>query len=1061
MSRMPILALVLALLSPLRAASAQEATGTITGSVVDSQTAAPLGGVVVTVEGTQRSALSRPDGRFLIPGIAPGTHTVRATRVGYGAAEQTATVAAGQTATVTLRLEPEAVLLDEVVAVGYGTQRRQNVTGAVASVNTEALENTPVTSLDQLLQGTAAGVQVTQASSAPGGGISIRVRGASSITGSSEPLYVIDGFPIDHDPEAASPGSGGVATASVPSNPLAALNPADIQSIEVLKDASATAIYGARGANGVVIITTKQGQAGRPQVTFDVYTGVQDVANRYDLLSSRELAAAMNEQAVTEGLQAPFTESFINGLGEGTDWQDEIFRSAPLRSFQATISGGSTGENQTRYAVSGGYFDQEGVVLGSAFERFSIRANVEQRLADRFRFGSNLSASRVNTTFVPTDGESNKRAGAVGAAIQAYPFLPARLDDGTYPDRRNLAALGVPWADAADMVNPLSIAALVNDNLGDSRLLGNVFGEYEVLSGLRARVSVGADYSSRFRDTYYPRGTRRGDEAGGNAIRGRAEILSYLNENIITYEPNLGPTHQLSALAGYTWQTNENVRSGIQGSDFVTDATGYDDIGAARVLDTPSSNRQEWALQSWLGRVNYNLLDRYLLTLTGRYDGSSRFAEGGQWGFFPSVAVGWRISEEAFMSGAASTVNDLKVRVSYGVAGNPGIRPYQSLARFITTPYGFGGTPVTGYFPVGVSNRDLTWESTTQLDIGLDMELYDRVNVVADYYTKRTDDLLLEVDLPSESGFARALVNAGAVENRGVELSVNGDVIRRSVETGGLRWNTGFTFARNRNEVVDLGGDAEILAPSISDDFKLGGTVVRVGQPIGVFVGYKTAGIVRDSAHAAQLANIDNRVNARAYEPGDIILEDVNGDGVINVDDRTIIGNPHPDFTLGWQNTISFRGFELSGLLQGSFGNDVLNLNLWRLTNGNLATNIVRERYENRWTPSNPNASFPALGVNTVQAGSTDYNDRIIEDGSYFRLKSLSLAYGLPDSWVRGRGFSGARLYITGSNLFTWTDYSGFDPEVSSFGLGNLNRGIDIGAYPSARAITVGATFTY
>lgn len=1055
------LALVVALLLPLQAAYAQGGTGSISGTVYQGQGTTPLADAAVTVSGTGRGAVTGADGRFTITGVPAGSHTLRASKPGFGAAEQAVTVASGQAATATLRLEPQAVQLEGIVAVGYGTQRRQTVAGAVSSVNTEALENVPVASLDQMLQGTAAGVQVTQASSAPGGGISIRIRGASSITGSSEPLYVLDGFPIEHDPESASPGNGGIATASVPSNPLAALNPSDIQSIEVLKDASATAIYGARGANGVVIITTKQGQAGRPQVSFDMFTGVQNVANRYDLLTSRELALAMNEVAAREGETAPFDQAAIAALGGGTDWQDQIFRSAPLRSFQATVSGGSAGENFTRYAVSGGYFDQEGVVLGSAFERYSVRANVEQGIGDRFRFGSNLSASRVNTSFVPTDGESNKRAGAVGAAIQAYPFLPARLDDGTYPDRRQLAALGVPWADAADMVNPLSIASLVIDNLGDTRLLGNVFGEYEVLPGLRARVSGGADYSSRFRDTYYPRGTRRGDEAEGDAIRGRTEILSYLNENTLTWEPELGSAHQLTALGGYTWQTNENVRQGISGSGFVTDATGFDDIGAARVLDTPSSNRQEWTLRSWLGRVNYVLRDRYLLTLTGRYDGSSRFAEGSQWGFFPSVAVGWRVSEEPFMDRFVSTVDDLKLRGSYGVAGNPGIRPYQSLARFITTPYGFGGLPVTGYFPVGVSNRDLTWESTTQLDVGVDMGLFDRVTLTADYYHKRTDDLLLEVDLPSESGFARALVNAGSVENRGIELSINGDVIRGERGARGVRWNTGLVFARNRNEVVGLGGDEEILAPGISDDFKLGGTVVRVGQPIGIFVGYRTAGIVRDSAHAAQLASIDNRVYSRNYAPGDVILQDVNGDGVIDPNDRTIIGNPHPDFTLGWQNTVGFRGFELSALMQGSFGNDVLNLNLWRLTAGNLATNILRERYEDRWTPDNPDARYPALGFNTVQAGSTDYNDLIIEDGSYLRLKSASLSYALPESWLRGRGFSGARLYVTGSNLLTWTDYRGFDPEVSSFGLGNLNRGIDIGAYPAARSFTVGMTFTY
>ncbi|HEV2148379.1 MAG TPA: TonB-dependent receptor [Longimicrobiaceae bacterium] len=1034
--------------------------GRITGTVVGGQPARPLAGAAVTVPNTALTAVTGEDGRYTLVNVPAGTRTVRASLIGFGAQTQTVTVAAGETATANFSLQSEAIALEGLVAVGYGTQRRETVTGAVSSVNMEALENIPVQSLDQMLQGTAAGVQVTQASSAPGGGISVRVRGSSSITGGSEPLYVIDGFPIEHDPEASSPGNGGRPTASVPSNPLAALNPSDIASIEVLKDASATAIYGARGANGVVIITTRQGQAGAPKVTFDMSTGVQSVANRYDLLPANELASAINEAARNQGEQAPFDQAFVNSLGAGTNWQDEIFRTAPLRSFQGTVSGGSSGVNFNRYAISGGYFDQEGVVIGSAFRRLSLRANVEQGFGERLRFGSNLSASRVNTSFVPTEGESNKRAGAVGAALQAYPFLPVQLEDGRYPYQgRDLPAVGVSYADAADLVNPVSLV-LVDDRLGDTRLLGNVFGEYRLIPSLRARVAIGADYSSRFRDTYYPMTTRRGEEAGGDAIRGRAEILSYLNENTLTYEPDLGAAHQLTALAGYTWQTNENVRSGITGRGFVTDATGFNDIGAAQFPGTPSSSRQEWALQSWLGRVNYTLLDRYLFTLTGRYDGSSRFSEGRKWGFFPSVALGWRVSEEAFMDQYASAVSDLKIRGSYGVAGNPGIRPYQSLARFVPTPYSFGGTPVIGYFPVGVANRDLTWESTAQLDVGLDLELFDRVRFIADVYRKRTDDLLLEVDLPSESGFARGLVNAGAVENRGVELSLNGDVLRGDVGRG-LRWNTGLTFSRNRNEVLSLGGDTEILASGISDDYKLGGTVVRVGQPIGVFVGYRTAGIVRDEAHAAQLAGVKNEVTKQKYAPGDVVYVDVNNDGIINAQDRTVIGNPHPDFNLGWQNTVSFGGFELSALVQGSFGNDVLNLNLWQLTSGSLSTNILRERYEDRWTPENPNARFPRLGVNTVRAGSTDYNDRILEDGSYVRLKAASLSYNLPANWVRQRGFSGARVYVSGSNLLTWTDYTGFDPEVSSFGIGNLNRGIDVGAYPSARSVTVGVNFTY
>ncbi|HEX2205083.1 MAG TPA: TonB-dependent receptor [Longimicrobium sp.] len=1054
------LALAAALLGAPAALAAQG--GTVTGTVVDARTSRPLAEASVAVPGGGRGTVTGADGRFTLTQVPTGTRTVRASRPGYATAEQSVAVTAGGTANVTLRLSPQDVRLDEIVAIGYGQQERRNVTGAVSSVTTAVLERSPVSSIDQLLQGTAAGVQVTTASAAPGGGISIRIRGSGSISGSSEPLYVIDGFPIENDAEAASPGSGGRVTATVASNPLAALNPQDIESVEVLKDASATAIYGARGANGVIIITTRRGKVGRPRLSVDLFTGTQNVANRYDLLDARSLALAFNAQAEEAGQAPIFTQAFLDTLGAGTDWQDEIFRDAPIRSIQASVSGGTAGDNVTTYAVSGGYFDQEGVVLGSDFERLSIRANLEQGLGQRYKFGTSLSASRVATSFIPTDGESNRRAGAVGAAIQAYPFLPVRFEDGRYPYQgRDLVAVGVPGGLAADLVNPVSLAAEVTDRLGDTRLLGNVFGEAEVVPGLRARVAAGADYATRSRDTYYPRATRRGEEAGGEAIRGRADVVSFLNENTLNYEGGFGDAHQFDLLAGYTWQTNETSRTGMSATGFVNDITTFDDLESASVFDRPTSEREKWTLTSWLGRAHYTLHDRYNLTLTGRYDGSSRFGAGNKWGFFPSVAGAWLVSDERFLSGVEA-LDQLKLRASYGVSGNPAIRPYQSLARLVSTTYSFGGTPVSGYFPVGVANENLTWESTKQTDIGVDLGLFGRATLSVDWYDKDTDDLLLLVDLPQETGVPRGLINAGSVRNRGVELALSLDVLQPADETRAPRWTTSFNFARNRNEVTGLGDDVEIRASTISDDFKLGGTVVRVGEPIGVFVGYRTGGIVRDQAQADLLnETYVNRVTGQPYRPGDVIFADVDGNDTINTLDRTVIGNPHPDFTLGWANTIGFRGFELSSLVQGSFGNDILNLNLWRLTGGDLATNVLRERFEDRWTEENPDARFPRLGVNTVGAGTTDYNDLIVEDGSYLRLKTVSLAYTLPERWVRGRGFGSARVYVTGTNLVTLTDYRGFDPEVSSFGAGNLNRGIDIGAYPSARSVIVGMTFGY
>ncbi|HEU0052182.1 MAG TPA: hypothetical protein VFQ39_03350, partial [Longimicrobium sp.] len=515
---------------------------------------------------------------------------------------------------------------------------------------------------------------------------------------------------------------------------------------------------------GVVIITTKRGRAGRPVVSVDLYSGTQSVTRRYDLLNARELALAMNEAAANTGGAAIFSPAALDTLDAGTDWQDAIFTEAPLRNAQVTVSGGSAGSSYTRYAVTGGYFDQQGIVTGSQFERWSLRANLEQGIGAKFRFGTSISASRVKTSFVPTDGESNRRAGAVGAALQSYPFLPVRFDDGSYPYQgRDLLRVGVSTSNAAELVNPVSLAREVSDDEGDTRLLGNAYTSYELIPGLTARVSVGGDYADRFRNTFFPRTTRTGLEApNGQAIRGTATVLSVLNENTLTWDRDLGELSHFNLVAGYTWQTSETERTNVTGSDFVTDVNGFDDISSARVRGTPSSYREKWVLESYLGRLNYAYLDRYLFTVTGRWDGSSRFGKGNKWAFFPSLAFAWRASDEPFLR-EVGAVDDLKLRVSYGVAGNTSIRPYQALARLVGTPYSFGGSAVTGYFPIGVANDALTWEPTRQLDVGFDLGFLDRAELTFDYYHKTTDDLLLVVDLPSESGFARALTNVGSV----------------------------------------------------------------------------------------------------------------------------------------------------------------------------------------------------------------------------------------------------------------------------------------------------------
>jgi TonB-linked SusC/RagA family outer membrane protein len=1040
--------------------SAQQPTGRITGTVTDSSSALPLASASVAVVGTGRGAQTGQDGRYLITDVPAGSYQLQIRRIGFRPITREIVLAAGQTVNVDAQLVPQVVQLSEVVSVGYGTQSRRDVTGSVASAKLEALEDAPVLSIDQMLQGTAAGVSVSTASSEPGGALSVRVRGTSSITGSSEPLYVIDGFPIENDIEGSSVGNGG-RDRTTPPNPLTTLNPNDIESISILKDASATAIYGARGANGVVIITTRQGRGTKPQFTLDYYTGMSRVARTYPMLNAREYMDYANEYGLnSSNFYVPFPDTVYQAVlasGVDTDWQDEIFRTGSVRNLQLTVRGTSGGTSVTRYSISGGFFDQDGVVINSGLRRLSARLNVTQSVGQRLEFGANLSGARVQTRSVPTAGQQNANAGTVSAAIQYVPILPVRDATGRYSYIfRDLNAYN-SLLDAPATPNPVSLAQEVNDSLGDSRFLGNLYGELQILPGLKLKVSGGADYASRWRFTYFPRTTIRGEQVNGQALRASANTLSWLNENTLTYERDFG-SQRMTLLGGWTRQRTDLAGENMSNSNFVSDITGYNDIGSGTQEGGPSisSRRTVQTLESYLARANYALLDRYLATLTVRRDGSSRFAQGQKWGVFPSASFAWRVSSEPWME-RVPAIDELKLRLGTGTVGNPAIRPYQSLARLNDQGYSFGGTPYAGYYPVAVGNPNLTWEKTREIDYGVDLGLWERISFVGDYYRRKTTDLLLQVDLPLESGFQSALANVATLQNRGVELGLTADIFK-GTEARGFTWNTGLNYARNRNKVLDLGGPDRIFYDVLTTDYNLPGTLIQVGQPIGVFYGYRSLGVVRDSAHAAGIWWTDD--DQDAFEPGQMLIADVNGDSTITVADRTIIGDPTPKYTLGWTNTLRFRGVELTGLLHGSFGGKILNINRIR-TESSPRVNISRERWLDRWTPYNTDAKFPKIGTNPNQVGTNDVSSNLLEDGSYLRLRTITLAYSLPSRLLDSRGFSAARLYVTGSNLWTNTDYSGYDPDVSSQSVSNGNRGIDIGAYPLAKSVTFGVTFTY
>jgi TonB-linked SusC/RagA family outer membrane protein len=1041
------------------AALAQAQTGSITGVVTDSSTNQPLTGARVSVVGTTLATQTADNGRFNLGAVPVGVQQVRIQRIGFAPRLRTVTVRAGEAASVSVELLAQATQLSAVVAVGYGTQLRRDVTGSVSTVTTEAIDKAPMKTIDQMLQGTTPGVQVTTASSEPGGAISIRIRGTSSLTGNSEPLYVIDGFPIENDMEGSSAGDAG-RSRTTPPNPLVTLNPSDIESISVLKDASATAIYGARGANGVVIITTKQGRGTKPEFSLDWYTGTSTVAKRYSLLNASEYMAYANEFGKNSSQPyTPFPDSVraaILASGVNTDWQDEIFRKGVLRNLQMGVRGATNNSNPTRYALSLNSFGQQGIVVGSGLRRLSGRINLNQSLGSRFEVGGSLTGAQARSKSTPTSGQQNGNAGAVSAALQYVPILPVKRPDGTYSYLATDLNAYNSLIDAAPAPNPVSLAREVTDSLSDTRLLGNIFGQATIHKDFKLKLTLGTDYADRWRNTYYPRTTLRGQQApNGQAIRAASTTASWLNENTLTYSKRFG-SQSLDLLGGYSWQRTDADGSSMTNSNFVNDVTGYFDIGAGTQTGGPSvsSRHSAQTLASWISRMNYSLLDRYLATFTFREDGSSRFAVNKKWGAFPSGAFAWRASSEPWFRGI-SALNDLKFRISYGLVGNPSIRPYQSLASLNNTGYSFGGNPVSGYFVNVVGNPDLTWETTRQLDEGVDLALWDRFNLTADVYRKRTSNLLLQVSLPFETGFESALANRGAVENKGFELGLDADVIKGDKRD--FRWHTNFNYAHNRNKVLSLGGESQIFADLITTDYNLPGTLIQVGQPIGMFYGFKSLGIIRDSAQAAGIKY--KNFNNSTYKPGDMLIANLNGDDSTTLADRTVIGDPTPDFTYGMTNTFSFGGFELTGLLQGQKGGKVLNVNRIR-TESSPRANITSDRWYNRWTPANPDAKYPRLGENPNQVGPNNITDNILESASYLRLRTLTLSRVLPSSFAH-IGLGHGRAYITGTNLWTKTKYTGFDPDVSAQSVGNLNRGIDIGAYPLAKSVTTGVTLSF
>ncbi len=991
----------------------------ITGVITD-ETREPIIGANVVVKGSTIGTITDIDGNFTLD--VPENAILQVSYIGYTPKE----IAVGNQSVINIVLVEDSKAIEEVVVIGYGSVKKSNLTGAVSSIKTTELQQTPITSIDQGLAGRASGVQVTQTSGMPGAVASIRVRGSSSLQGGNEPLYVIDGFPVYS-------GTGfGQTGGNTQMSGLSTVNPSDIESIEILKDASATAIYGARAANGVVLITTKSGKKGRDIVTFESSWGIQSVAKKIDLMDAQEYAALVNEAYTNDGL-SPYYDSAqmaeIAKIGKGTDWQDELFRSVLTQNYQLSFSGG---DEKTTYAISGGYFDQQGIIINSDFKRYSLRLNLDRQLSSTFKVGTHMSGSHTISKSPLTDVGGT--SGVISGALKMNPILPvyANEETGEYTPVNDPGVL---------TPNPIATARDQIYNNATTRVLGDVYAEWEFLPDFKAKISIGTDIMYTKGNHYTPSNIYESMGISKAQVDMNRSI-NWLNENIITWNKTINEIHDLNVLGGFTIQKNnvETVRAGAQG--FVNDILTYNALGSGSVYAQPQSSATQWSLMSYLARVNYSLYNKYLFSVNARIDGSSRFGDNNKYGFFPSGSFAWRLSEEDFMESVHSTISNVKIRTSYGFTGNTEIGVYESLATLGSASWTIGNDLVTGFFPNRIPNPDLKWEKTGQFDIGLDLGFIDnRFRLTADYYRKKTTDLLYDVAIPSASGHQSMLRNIGSVENKGFELSIESDNL-----TGLFYWTTAFNIAFNRNKILELGGEEYKEIDSNEGHLKTG-TFRRliVGKPIGVFYGYRSDGIFQNEEEcAAQTSSASPiGIGLRRYK-------DLNNDGKVDANnDREILGDANPKFFGGLTNTFGYKGFELNVFLQYSYGNKIYNYNAMELLSPTGGQNVYKDLV-NRWTPTNPSNKYPKASTNRNMVVS----DLYVEDGSYLKLKTLSLSYSFPN--LKFKHIGGLRVFVTGQNLLTWTKYKGYDPEVSYRGASTLQAGEDFGGYPQSRTFMFG-----
>ena len=985
----------------------------VTGRVTSDTDGQPIPGVNIVVKGTTLGVSSDANGNYNV--AVPGPNTVLLfSSIGIVSQE----VNVGNRVVVNVALKESINELAQVVVTGYTTTQRKDITGSVTSISPDKFKDIPVTSFDQALQGQAAGVQVTQSSGTPGGGITVRVRGSTSISASNRPLFIVDGVPVE-DGQLTGRGFGGQQD-----NAFALFNPNDIASIEVLKDASAKAIYGSRAANGVVLVTTKRGKAGKTTFTLDVQRGLTDIIKRPELLNATELLDLQRE-AVTNAGQSPDKFGLIRSVTDGinTDWVDAVLRKGVYQQYQLSTQGGN---DKTTFYMSGSFRDEQGVQLNSGFTRYTGQFRLDQKATSKLSFGLNITGSYAKNKRVKGD---NFLDGVYSGAIKSLPFYSPYNEQGKLygPGDDNYA--GFP------NFNPVGQAVLPRFISYTAKFLGGVYGEYEIIPNLRFRSKASVDYNNVTEDNFEPSTTAIGGflpSVGGRGygVFGNTTLTTLLSTNTLNYSFRLTDKHQFNALAGFEILSRNERGGNVQGRIFPSDDFTY--ITSAGVVDQGSSYLLNSGLISTFGELRYNYEDKYLVNFTARYDGSSRFGQQKQFGVFPSASAAWRISAEPFMQ-RFSFLSDLKLRGSFGFTGNERIGDFQFLGTWASVTY----SGATGVGPAALTNPLLQWERTREANVGLDASfLNGRFGLIIDAYDNLTDKLLFAQPLPQTTGFSSVQGNIGKVSNRGVELTIQAVIVN---QPNGVKWTSDLNLSHNENKVVELVNDEPIFRGYTANGVNRT-NVILPGQPLGTFWGLKFLGV--DPA------------------TGNAIYDDRNGDGRISPDDGQVIGNAQPKLIGGFTNRVSWKGIDLSILIQGSYGNSVLNLTNETLLNSgaDLQSNQSRLALQ-RWRKEGDITNVPKYELNNTF--NNFHSSRYLEDGSFVRVKNVSLGYNLPKKWITRYGVANVRVYASATNLYTLTRYSGPDPEVSTLDGSTTAQGIDFFTFPQVKTVFGGLTIGF